>query len=69
MNHKKAPVLLLAALLTLGLLLAGCSSETEEAIGIADRLLVMREGRISGMLTEEQDMTSENIIAFMYRSN
>ena len=31
MNHKKAPVLLLAALLTLGLLLAGCSSETEEA--------------------------------------
>ncbi len=45
------------------------SSETEEAIGIADRLLVMREGRISGMLTEEQDMTSENIIAFMYRSN
>ena len=45
------------------------SSETEEAIGIADRLLVMREGKISGMLTEEQDMTSENIIALMYRSN
>lgn len=44
------------------------SSETEEAIGIANRLLVMREGRISGMLSEKADMTSENIIALMYRS-
>lgn len=45
------------------------SSETEEAIGIADRILVMREGKISGELAKEQDMTSENIIAYMYRSN
>ena len=43
------------------------SSEMEEAIGISNRLLVMREGRISGML-EPEEMTSENTIRLMYRS-
>lgn len=43
------------------------SSEMEEAIGISNRLLVMREGRISGLLSAEE-MTSENTIRLMYRS-
>lgn len=43
------------------------SSEIDEAIGISDRLLVMREGRISGML-QRQEMTNENTIRLMYRS-
>ena len=43
------------------------SSEMEEAIGISNRLLVMREGRVSGMLSAEE-MTSENTIRLMYRS-
>lgn len=44
------------------------SSEAEEAIGISNRLLVMREGRVSGML-EAEEMASENILNLMYRSN
>lgn len=43
------------------------SSEMEEAIGISNRLLVMREGRVSGMLSAEE-MTSENTIRLMYGS-
>ncbi|MDO4272356.1 MAG: sugar ABC transporter ATP-binding protein [Eubacteriales bacterium] len=44
------------------------SSEAEEAIGISNRLLVMREGKVSGML-EAEDMVSQNILNLMYRSN
>lgn len=43
------------------------SSEMEEAIGLSNRMIVMREGRISGMLSGEE-MTSENTIRLMYRS-
>lgn len=43
------------------------SSEMEEAIGVSNRLLVMREGRVSGMLYGHE-MTNENTIALMYRS-
>ena len=43
------------------------SSEMEEAIGIANRLLVMREGSVSGVL-EPEEMNSENTIRLMYRS-
>jgi len=37
------------------------SSETEELMGICDRILVMRNGRISGELMKE-DFTEENIL-------
>lgn len=43
------------------------SSEMDEAIGISNRLIVMREGRITGELRGE-DMTNENTIRLMYRS-
>ena len=38
------------------------SSELAEIIGIADRVLVMREGRIAGELTGSE-MNQENIVA------
>ena len=37
------------------------SSEMEEILGMADRALVMHEGRISGELTREE-LTEENIM-------
>lgn len=43
------------------------SSEMEEAIGISNRIIVMREGRITGELSGSE-MTSGNTIRLMYRS-
>lgn len=43
------------------------SSEMEEAIGMANRMIVMREGHITGELLGEE-MTSGNTLNLMYRS-
>ncbi len=39
------------------------SSELPEVIGMADRVLVMREGKVTGMVTKD-NMTQENIMHF-----
>ena len=43
------------------------TSETEEALGLANRILVMREGRIAGELMEAT-MNTKTIISLMYGS-
>ena len=40
------------------------SSELPEIIGLADRVLVMREGQIVGEITDTHAITQENIMAF-----
>ena len=37
------------------------SSDMEEVIGVSDRIAVMHEGRISGMLTRDQ-FSEENVL-------
>ena len=39
------------------------SSELPEVIGMADRVLVMREGKVTGMVSKDR-MTQENIMHF-----
>jgi ribose transport system ATP-binding protein len=43
------------------------SSEMEEVMGMSDRIIVLREGRISGMLNREE-FNQETIMAFASRS-
>jgi ribose transport system ATP-binding protein len=43
------------------------SSEMEEVMGMSDRIIVLREGRISGMLNRK-DFNQETIMAFASRS-
>ena len=43
------------------------SSEMEEVMGMSDRILVLREGRISGMLNRAE-FNQEAIMAFASRS-
>jgi ribose transport system ATP-binding protein len=38
------------------------SSELEEILGMSDRIIVMHEGKITGMFTRE-DATQEKIVA------
>lgn len=43
------------------------TSETDEALGLANRVLVMREGAIAGELSGDE-MNAKNIMSLMYRS-
>jgi ribose transport system ATP-binding protein len=43
------------------------SSEMEEVMGMSDRIIVLREGRISGTLNRK-DFNQETIMAFASRS-
>jgi ribose transport system ATP-binding protein len=43
------------------------SSEMEEVMGMSDRIIVLREGRISGMLNRKE-FNQETIMAFASRS-
>jgi ribose transport system ATP-binding protein len=43
------------------------SSEMEEVMGMSDRIIVLREGRISGMLNRAE-FNQEAIMAFASRS-
>jgi ribose transport system ATP-binding protein len=49
-----------------GIAIVVISSDLPEIIGIADRVLVMREGRIAGTITgsADQPITQEAIMAF-----
>jgi len=38
------------------------SSELPEIIGMSDRVVVMHEGRISGIIENKEDLTQENIM-------
>jgi ribose transport system ATP-binding protein len=43
------------------------SSEMEEVMGMSDRIIVLREGRISGTLNKQQ-FNQETIMSFASRS-
>ena len=38
------------------------SSELPEIIGMSDRVVVMHDGRISGIIDDKEQMTQENIM-------
>ena len=40
------------------------SSELPEVIGMSDRVIVMREGHINGVLENKQDFTEVNILSY-----
>jgi len=51
-----------------GLAIIVISSEMMEVIGICDRVLVMRQGRIQGVL-EKDELTEENIMTLAIVKN
>jgi len=46
-----------------GVFILMISSELPEVIGMADRVIVMREGKVTGMVPKES-MTQENIMHY-----
>ena len=54
----------MAALAERGITILMVSSELEEVIGMSDRVVVMHEGRISGIVTRER-LTQEHVGALM----
>ena len=40
------------------------SSELPEVIGMSDRIIVMREGKINGVLDKNDDFTEVNILSY-----
>jgi ribose transport system ATP-binding protein len=38
------------------------SSDMEEVIGVSDRIAVMHEGRVNGILQNRQSFTEENVL-------
>jgi methyl-galactoside transport system ATP-binding protein/inositol transport system ATP-binding protein len=40
------------------------SSELEEVMGMADRIMVMHEGRVTGILENTPDLTQEELMAY-----
>ena len=40
------------------------SSELPEVIGMSDRIIVMREGQINGVLDKKDDFTEVNILSY-----
>lgn len=59
---------LLDELVSKGMSIIFISSEMEELQGICSRLIVMREGRITGEIAEEHINNSKEILNLMYRS-
>lgn len=45
-----------------GLAVLVISSEMSELIGMSDRIYIMREGTITGMVSKEEEMTQENLV-------
>ena len=52
---------LMRGLADVGVAVLMISSDMEEVIGVSDRIAVMHEGRISGMLTRDQ-FSEENVL-------
>ncbi|MBD3306037.1 ATP-binding cassette domain-containing protein [candidate division KSB3 bacterium] len=61
-GSKKEIHALLSRLARQGIGIIMISSELPEIIGMSDRVVVMHEGRISGILDEKAQMTQENIM-------
>ena len=61
-GSKKEIHALLSHLAKQGIGIIMISSELPEIIGMSDRVVVMHEGRISGIIAEETQMTQENIM-------
>jgi ribose transport system ATP-binding protein len=63
-GSKKEIHALLSNLAQQGIGIIMVSSELPEIIGMSDRVVVMHEGRISGIIDKQEDMTQENIMRF-----
>jgi len=63
-GSKKEIHALLSNLAQQGIGIIMISSELPEIIGMSDRVVVMHEGRISGIIDKQEDMTQENIMRF-----
>jgi ribose transport system ATP-binding protein len=63
-GSKKEIHALLSQLAQQGIGIMMISSELPEIIGMSDRVIVMHEGRISGIIETEEEMTQENIMRF-----
>ena len=61
-GSKKEIHALLSQLAQQGIGIVMISSELPEIIGMSDRVVVMHEGRISGILEHKEEMTQENIM-------
>lgn len=61
-GSKKEIHALLSHLAKQGIGIIMISSELPEIIGMSDRVVVMHEGRISGIIAEKSQMTQENIM-------
>ena len=61
-GSKKEIHALLSHLAQQGIGIIMISSELPEIIGMSDRVVVMHEGRISGIIAEKAQMTQENIM-------
>ena len=56
--------LLMRRLVEQGICIIMVSSEMEELLGMSDRIYVMREGRISGMIDDKASFSQENVMWF-----
>ena len=56
--------LLMRKLVEQGICIIMVSSEMEELLGMADRVYIMREGKISGEIESRNDFSQENIMNF-----
>jgi ribose transport system ATP-binding protein len=63
-GSKKEIHALLSQLAQQGIGIIMISSELPEIIGMSDRVVVMHEGQISGIIDKQEDMTQENIMRF-----
>jgi ABC-type sugar transport system ATPase subunit len=63
-GSKKEIHALLSQLAQQGIGIIMISSELPEIIGMSDRVVVMHEGRISGIIEKREEMTQENIMRF-----
>jgi ribose transport system ATP-binding protein len=41
------------------------SDELTEALGMADRLIVMKDGKINGLIRRDEEFTEQSVIAVM----
>jgi ribose transport system ATP-binding protein len=61
LGAKNEIYMLMRKLADAGVAILMISSDMEEVIGVSDRIAVMHEGQISGIL-EKQDFTQENVL-------
>ena len=62
MKHRNYLYLLIQELAAQGKVIIMISSELPEVLGLADRVLVMHEGRITGEITDVRNATQEDIM-------